>query len=77
MYYGVTDGSPRKQSSAMNFIELSEKIGIPPASLPNWPTRLGIAGRKLVGHAEQVPQDISIDARQANQHGVTDVVVRT
>jgi hypothetical protein len=40
-------------------------------------TGLCVAGHKLVGHAEQVPQHISLDARQANQHGVTaNVMVR-
>jgi len=47
---------------------LPARIGIPSASLPGWPTELGIAGHKLVGHAEQVPQYIGIDPRQANQH---------
>ena len=37
-------------------------------------TRLG---HKLVRHAEQVPQNIQIDARQANQNGVIiDIMVR-
>lgn len=53
------------------------KIGITSASLPRWRTGRGFAGHKLVGHAEQVPQHIRIDARQANQHGVVaDVVLR-
>lgn len=45
--------------------------------LPRWRTGRGFAGHKLVGHAEQVPQHIRIDARQANHHGViADVVLR-
>ncbi len=47
------------------------------AALPRWRTGRGVACHKLVGHAEQVPQYIQIDARQANQHAViADVVVR-
>src|SRR5271167_4251735 len=47
------------------------------AALPRWRSGRGVAGYKLVSHAEQVAQHIGIDARQANQHcGIADVVVR-
>src|ERR1039457_1776960 len=52
-----------------------EKIGIPSASLPCWRTGLGLAGRKLMGHTEQVSQHISLDARQAHQHYIVGGVV--
>src|SRR5712692_9281413 len=46
-------------------------------ALPSWRTGRGLAGHKLVSHAEQVSQYIGIDARQANEHGViAHVVVR-
>jgi hypothetical protein len=62
--------------SALDDITLHRKIGITSVSLPRWRTGRGFAGHKLVGHAEQVPQHIRIDARQANQHGViADVVL--
>jgi len=51
---------------------------LPVASLlPLGASGRGVACHKLVGHAEQVPQYIQIDARQANQHaGIADVMVR-
>src|SRR5271165_3256223 len=56
-------------SSSCSWSELS--------ALPHLRTGRAGAGYKLVGHAEQVPQHIEFDARQANQHGgVADVVVR-
>ena len=60
-----------------NPIEVTERLGFPSAALPRWRTGRGVAGHKLVGHPEQVPQHIGTDARQANQHDVmADVVVR-
>src|SRR5215471_14896537 len=52
------------------------KISVPSAALPRRRTARCAASHKLVGHAEQVPQNIGIDPRQANEYGVTDVVVR-
>jgi hypothetical protein len=49
--------------------------GLP--AFPRWRTGRGVMGYKLVGHAEQVPQHIGIDARQANQYGgMADIVIR-
>ena len=47
------------------------------SALPRRRTVRGIAGHKLVGHAEQILQHIGIDAREANEHRVkAGVVVR-
>src|SRR5208282_341912 len=47
------------------------------SALPRGRTGRGVAGHKLIGHAEQIPQHIGIDARQAHQHrAIAGVVVR-
>ena len=47
------------------------------SAFPSWRTLRGVAGHKLVGHTEQVSQNIRIYAREANQHGaIADIMVR-
>ena len=57
-------------------LELNRPNNFGSVSGASAPTNDGRCGLQTCRHAEKVPQHRGIDPRQANQYGVTDVVVR-
>jgi len=71
--YPITEECPVNQSGSDSHLSSWCELSAP----PRWRTRWYVGGHKLVSHAEQVPQHVGIDAREANQNGaVAGVVVR-